>query len=78
MESFDFDLKIIITGFKLSVIGKSGGLQEQVSTTGAFTQLQIDMLKALPTNGRAFFEEIKAKMPDGTTRPLNPINFKVN
>lgn len=77
MENFDFDLKISITGFKMSTIVK-GFLKEEVSNSGAFTPAMISMIQAIPSNGKLYFEDIKAKMPDGTTRTLNSIIFKVN
>lgn len=76
MENFDFDLKIQIVSFKMSTIVK-GLLKEEVSNSGAFTASQTAMIQGIPTNGKLFFEEIKAKMPDGTTRTLNSIIFKV-
>lgn len=76
MENFDFDLKIQIVSFKMSTIVK-GLLKEEVSNSGAFTANQASMIQAIPTNGKLFFEDIKAKMPDGTTRTLNSIIFKV-
>ncbi|HRH01991.1 MAG TPA: gliding motility protein GldM [Bacteroidia bacterium] len=76
MENFDFDLKIQIVSFKMSTIVK-GLLKEEVSNSGAFTAAQTAMIQGIPTNGKLFFEEIKAKMPDGTTRTLNSIIFKV-
>ena len=76
MENFDFDLKIQIVSFKMSTIVK-GLLKEEVSNSGAFTAAQTTMIQGIPTNGKLFFEDIKAKMPDGTTRTLNSIIFKV-
>ena len=56
---------------------EKGFLREIKSTTGAFTTEQIDMLKKVPTNGKVNFEDVRAKMPDGTTRTLNALILKV-
>ena len=76
MENFDFELKTPIIGFKVSTIVK-GFIKEEVSSSGNFTPAQISLMQSIPTNGKIYFEDIKAKMPDGRTVPLNAIILKV-
>ena len=77
MENFDFDLKPIITEFTLSANIK-GFYKEITAKGGNFTPEQIALIQGVPVNGKIFIEGVKARMPDGTSRALNSIIFKVN
>ncbi len=76
MEGFDFDLKPVVVGFKVSTL-VAGDIKEEVTTGNTFNASQLKMMQQCKNNGRVYIEEIKVRMPDGTTRTVNACNFKV-
>lgn len=69
LENFDFDLKFNITSF--TVGANIGGNYMEANCSGnAFNSQAKDILARLKTNSKLFFDNIKAKGPDGTTRTL--------
>jgi gliding motility-associated protein GldM len=76
-DDFDFDLKFNILSFDVSN-PSVGGYESKASTTGArFSQQQKDIFKGLSRGSRVIIENIIAKGPDGFTRTLNKIVFKI-
>jgi gliding motility-associated protein GldM len=75
---FDFDLKFNITGFKIVYTDNGGFTQEKESKSGNFTTEQKNMLSKFTRNQRFYIEEITAVGPDGTTRKLPTMSFRVN
>ncbi len=76
MENFDFDLKFTIVGFTVSATVK-GFTQNAESRSGQFTAQQKQLIANVPSGGKVYIEDIKAKGPDGSTRNLNTIKFTV-
>jgi gliding motility-associated protein GldM len=74
---FDFDLKFYIVGFTIEV--EEGGYIKAASSTNAqFTSEQRRLMTAAKVNSRVYIMGIKAKGPDGTTRELQDLIYKVN
>lgn len=76
LEDFVFDLKFRVTKFTVTVT-KGGYTSELVSKGNKFTKKQKDALKGIKTGSKIIIEGIEAVGPDGRTKPLSPIIFKV-
>ncbi|WP_321279799.1 gliding motility protein GldM [Marinifilum fragile] len=76
MDNFDFDLKFNITGFTVSTIQK-GFTIDEASRTDTFTPEQIKMFRNLKRNNKVYIEDIRAVGPDGVTRNLPAIVFRI-
>ncbi|MCY1634457.1 type IX secretion system motor protein PorM/GldM [Marinifilum sp. D737] len=76
MDNFDFDLTFKITGFTVSTIQK-GFTVDEVSRTDTFTPEQIKMFRNLRRNNKVYIEDIRAVGPDGVTRNLPAIVFRI-
>jgi hypothetical protein len=76
MENFDFDLKFTVTSFDLTVM-ISGVPISKTSKSNKLTGDMKEMLKKAKTGQKIYIEGIKAKGPDGTTRKLGTLTFKV-
>jgi gliding motility-associated protein GldM len=71
LENFDFDLKFVITSFSMGA--NIGGEYKGADCTGpGFNSNAKDILARLKTGSKVFFDNIKAKGPDGTSRTLAP------
>jgi gliding motility-associated protein GldM len=78
LENFEFDAKFAITSFNMFYQPKVGGDPQQLSTQGTkfSAAMQSVMAKAKP--GDIFYiEEIKAVGPDGKSRSLPAVAFKM-
>jgi gliding motility-associated protein GldM len=71
LENFDFDLKFNITSFTMGANIK-GNYMEANCSGPAFNSQAKDILSRLGTGAKVFFDNIKAKGPDGTSRTLAP------
>jgi gliding motility-associated protein GldM len=77
MENFDFDLTFTITEFTVSAVIQ-GFTKEYTSKSNKFSPDQINIIKNLNRGQNVYIQDIKAVGPDGSTRPLSTINFKLN
>ncbi len=77
MENFDFDLKFTITEFTVSAVVQ-GFVREFTSKSNRFTPEQMNLIRNLSRGNNVYIQDIKAVGPDGSTRPLSTINFKLN
>ncbi len=76
LKNFAFDLKFKVTSF--SVSATIGGFdQEKKSNSANITPAQKSIIKKVRKGGKVMFTNIKAKGPDGKTKKLNGIIFKV-
>ena len=76
LENFDFDLRFRVTGFVVSATIK--GYEEEARSNGAkFTAQQKLLIKKVPKKRKVYIEGIKAVGPDGTTRNLGAISFRL-
>ncbi len=76
LENFDFQLKYRITGFTVGATIK-GYEEEEASSNSLFTSRQKALIKKVSPGKKVYIENIKAKGPDGTTRKLGTIAFKL-
>jgi gliding motility-associated protein GldM len=77
MENFDFDLKFTVTEFTVSAVVQ-GFVREYTSKSNKFTPDQKSLIKNLSRGNSVYIQDIKAVGPDGSTRSLSTINFKLN
>jgi len=77
MENFDFDLKFTITEFTVSAVVQ-GFVKEYKSNSNKFSPEQKSIIKSMNRGQNVYIQDVKAVGPDGSTRPLSTINFKLN
>ncbi|MBA7527447.1 hypothetical protein ES705_19623 [subsurface metagenome] len=77
MENFDFDLKFTVTEFTVSATVQ-GFTREFTSKSNRFIQEQMNLIRGLSRGQNVYIQDIKAVGPDGSTRRLSTINFKLN
>lgn len=78
LKNFDFDTKFLVTSYEMSMIPKRGELQGPFKEDGPYLNKNkdvADMIKRSKPGDRVFFDEIRAKGPDGRIRKLNSITF---
>lgn len=76
MDNFDFDLRVEIKSFDLTM-NMDGDLRTLSSKSKMLTPQMTALLKRAKRGGKVYFENIKAKMPDGSVRSLGSISLKV-
>jgi len=76
MENFDFDAKFTVTGYNVSTTIK-GYVQERKVKGFRFNDQVRGLVKQASAKGKIYFENITAKGPDGTTRNLATIIFRL-
>ncbi len=77
MENFDFDLKFTVTEFTVSATVQ-GFTREFTAKSNRFTQEQKGLLRNINRGQNVYIQDIKAVGPDGSTRRLSTIYFKLN
>ncbi len=77
LENFAFDVKVVVASYTMGFTKKNGLLDEVKVNSNRFTPEIKAKIKTLSRNSKVFFENIKVKMPDGSTRTLPPIAFKI-
>ncbi|MFM7021495.1 MAG: GldM family protein [Flavobacteriales bacterium] len=77
MDNFDFDLKVTVVSFDLTMNLK-GDLRTLSSTSENLTNDMKSLLSAANKGTKVYFENIKAKMPDGSIRKLGTIALTAN
>ncbi len=76
LENFVFDLKFPVTEFTVSAT--IGSFTEEYKTKGSrITQQQKNLIRQLKPGQKVYFENIKARAPDGSIRNLGTISFKI-
>ncbi|MCF6365006.1 MAG: gliding motility protein GldM [Bacteroidales bacterium] len=76
MENFEFDLRFNITGFVVTC--NIGGFDESAKANGRkFTTQQKSIIRKARKNSRVIIEGVRAKGPDGKTRKINDLVFKL-
>ena len=77
MENFDFDMKFTVENFSIYTV-IDGFVQEVTkSDKGNFSDAQLKMIGKLKRNQALTIENIVVKGPDGTTRKLQSIPFRI-
>lgn len=77
LENFDFDVRYNITGFELTYAAKRQDLVTDNATSAVFTGKMLDWMNRAKPGDVFYFDNVKAKGPDGTTRKLPSIAFKL-
>ncbi|MDA0568138.1 MAG: gliding motility protein GldM [Bacteroidetes bacterium] len=75
MPDFAFQIKPEVLGFTITM-SKDGVVSSEVSTNNNITSSQEKLLRKARPGTRLFFEDVKVRMPDKTTRILN-LSLKV-
>jgi hypothetical protein len=76
MENFEFDVRVVVSGFKF-VYTQANGLSKEVPVKGPRFNAQMKkILRGIKPGSRVTFEDIKATMPDGEQRKLGSIVLK--
>lgn len=76
-EDFDFDLTFTVTEFTVAA-SVQGFYREFTSKSNRFTSDQKNLIKSLSRGNNVYIQDIKAVGPDGSTRNLSTIKFKLN
>jgi gliding motility-associated protein GldM len=76
VPGFDFDAKFIVTQFVMTAVIK-GNLKEMSANGNSLSSEMKGVLSQLGPGGKVFFENIKAKGPDGSLRTLGNVTIKV-
>ena len=76
LENFDFDLNFVVTSFDLSMNVKGTPVTE-TSSNNKITSNQANYLKMANTGAKVYFENVKAKGPDGLSIPIPGVNLRV-
>ena len=76
IDHFNLDLKFKSTGFSGFTIVK-GFTVDHESRSDVFTKEQIEMFKNLKRSQKLYIEDIRAVGPDGVTRDLPTISFRI-
>jgi gliding motility-associated protein GldM len=77
LENFDFDLRFRVVSFNLSAQAKGGYVQDAKSNSARFTAAQQNLLRGVQSKRKVYIEDIKATGPDGTTRDLGSLTFRI-
>ncbi len=76
LENFDFDLKFEVISFDMSMMLK-GVFVTESSQSNRVTGKMSSLLAAAGTGTKVYFENVRAKGPDGTVRKIPGVNLKV-
>ena len=76
MDNFDFEVNVNVSSFKFSTV-KSGMITEEKVNGFRLNGTCKNMISGATRNQKFYIEDIKCKMPDGTTRSLAPIIITV-
>lgn len=77
MENFDFDVKVTVKTYKLTIVSGNGTLKEYPQGRPGVDDALRQALQKAKKGERVFIEDIMVDMPDGKARKLNPITLKV-
>ena len=77
MVNFDFDVKVIVKSFSISV-SRDGTLVERKSNSNRLTDNMKELLSRVTRGNVIYIEDIVVKMPDGTERQLATMKLKVS
>ncbi|MGN6568139.1 MAG: gliding motility protein GldM [Flavipsychrobacter sp.] len=80
LKNFEFDARFVVTSFSFSMLPKHAELIGPLTVNGAVFSNNAEVVKAMSRakpGDKIFIEDIKAKGPDGRTRPLNSITLSI-
>lgn len=76
LAGFDFDAKFIVVSFELSAVVK-GALKSVACAGNSVNSEARGILNSAGVGSKVFFENVKAKGPDGTIRNIPGVTLKV-
>jgi len=76
LDNFDFDLTFVVTSYTF-LINLHGDIIPTACSGNLLNDGILNKIKSATTGTRVYFEDIKARGPDGTTRTLSPVNLKL-
>lgn len=76
LAGFDFDAKFIVVSFELSAVVK-GALKSVACSGNSVNSEARGILSSAGVGSKIFFENVKAKGPDGTIRNIPGVTLKV-
>lgn len=76
LAGFDFDARFVVTSFELSAVVK-GALKSVVCPGNSLNAEARAILSTAGVGSKIFFENVKAKGPDGTVRNIPGVTLKV-
>lgn len=77
MENFDFDLKFTVENFSVYTVIEGDVQEVAKSNKGKFSDGQLKLINKLRRNQALTIENILVKGPDGSTRKLPAISFRL-
>lgn len=77
MENFDFEMKFTVQSFNMFTV-VDGYVQDASSKSASFSAEQLKLIRNLKRNQLLIIEQIVVKGPDGTTRKLSSLSFKID
>ncbi|MGB1204121.1 MAG: gliding motility protein GldM [Chitinophagales bacterium] len=77
LKDFDFDAKFKVVGFEMTLAERGQDLLTCVNGGSKFGGQCANLIKRAKVGSIYYFDNIRAKGPDGTTRKLPTISFKV-
>ncbi len=77
MKDFDFDLKFNVTGFTVSAKIGAYFVEERSTSARITQQMKQSIFSKVTKNTKVYFEDVKARGPDGRTRALGVLLFKI-
>ncbi|GAA4301154.1 gliding motility protein GldM [Compostibacter hankyongensis] len=79
LKDFYFDAKFVVTSFRMGFSGTGfPDYLEKVSGSAYFTSDMQQLMSRCRPGTRVYIDDIRAKGPDGLTRKLPSINFRLN
>lgn len=78
MENFDFDLKFAVENFSVYTVIDGFVQEETNSNKGKFGDAQLRLINKLKRNQVLVVDNIMVKGPDGSTRKLPSISFRID
>lgn len=76
LAGFDFDARFVVTSFELSAVVK-GALKSVVCPGNSLSAEARSILNSAGVGSKIFFENVKAKGPDGSVRNIPGVTLKV-
>lgn len=77
MESFDFEVQVAVQSF--TMLNVKNGIVTDINATGnKLTSEMTQVIGKLAKGNQIFFQNILVKMPDGSTRKLSNLAFKIS
>lgn len=76
-ENFDFDLPVTVSSYTISANVK-GVLKEANVVGNKYDANASNVISAVGPGSKVYIENIKARLPDGSSRNLPSINIKIN